>query len=84
MTTEMQLCPPFMGELMTCVLCSNTHRSTAGVSTDWRCIIVNDLFFYICPNEFPRFGASIELYKEVYTRALKVIITIINGQNHST
>jgi hypothetical protein len=38
----------------------------------------------ICPNEFPRFGASIELYKEVYTRALKVIITVINAQTDST
>jgi len=33
----------------------------------------------ICPNEFPRFGTSEEAYKDVYTRALKVIITIING-----
>jgi len=84
MSIEAQLGLPLIGELMTCVLCGCTHRSNFGVSTDWRCIIVNDRFFYICPNEFPRFGESIELYKEVYTRALKVIITIINGQADST
>ena len=62
---------PFMGEMMTCILCGKQARSDPSVESNWRAIVIGDKRYYACRDEFPPDGASSEVFKVAYVRFIK-------------
>ena len=64
---------PFQGETMTCVVCGRSLESSPDVSSHWRCIVVDNVRYYACVDEFPEDGADKKAFKASYLRILKKI-----------
>jgi hypothetical protein len=60
----------FVGEMMTCVMCGAQKQSMPHVESGWRAVQMDADVFYVCPDELPRDGASVEEYKIAYDRVL--------------
>lgn len=69
---------PFMGELMTCIMCDRQARSDPQIESQWRCLVIDGRPYYVCPSEFPPDSASRKAFKLAY---LKVFIRIGQLQN---
>jgi hypothetical protein len=67
----------FRGELMRCVVCGAEEQSSPEVESQWRCVVVDEERFYVCPNEFPsdELGTR-EEFKEAYLKVMKRILSI--------
>ena len=63
----------FKDELMTCVMCGRQERCVPNISSQWRCIELENRKFYACPNEFPSDDSSAEEFKEAYIKIIKTI-----------
>jgi len=59
---------PFSGERMVCLLCGREEISNPTVSSQWRCVRLDNRTFYACPNEFPADGARAEQFMRAYKR----------------
>ncbi len=71
---------PFMGELMTCIMCGATQRSSPNVESQWRGLQADGVLYYACPAEFPPDGSEAEAFKRAYVRVLdKIMILRSNG-----
>ena len=67
---------PFMGEMMTCVMCGATRRSDPHVESQWRGIQLDEKRYYACPAEFPPDGSSTEAFKVAYLRVMNKIMVL--------
>ena len=67
----------FTGEMMTCVMCGKKEQSDPRVNTQWRCIEVDDVFYYACPDEFPEDRTATKWdYARAYDRVLRHIAKV--------
>ena len=62
---------PFMGEMMTCILCGKQARSDPSAECNWRAIAIGDKRYYACRDEFPPDGASRKAFRVAYTRFIE-------------
>lgn len=62
---------PFMGEMMTCVLCGKKETSDPEKKSNWRAVDFDGERFYACPQEFPRDGASVAAFTDAYNRVFR-------------
>lgn len=71
---------PFLGQEMVCIMCGRQQRSDPHVESQWRCIMVDDVSYYVCPAEFPPDDANKEAFTAAYIKVLTKIASI--GENH--
>lgn len=66
----------FVGETMTCTLYGKVEKSDPGVETQWRCIELDSVGYYVCPKHFPPDGSPSRRYERAYTKVLHHLIAI--------
>ncbi len=65
---------PFLGEMMTCVMCNRRERSDPNLNSQSRAVTIGGQRYYACPKEFPPDETATpaqyaEAYKKVLHRA---------------
>lgn len=66
---------PFTGETMTCVVCGKVHESDIAIESNWRCVQVDGVSWYACPDEFPAGGASEEQFQAAYEAVFQAVLS---------
>ena len=70
---------PFMGEMMTCVMCGRQQKSDPLTQSQWRAIEADGVRYYACPAEFPPDTASSAAFQLAYNRVLARIVQRAKG-----
>lgn len=65
---------PFMGETMTCCMCSKQQTSDPAVESNWRMVEVDGKPYYVCTDHFPADGSSEEAFHDAYLAVLRHIM----------
>ena len=66
---------PFMGELMTCVMCGKQEQSDPKVKSDWRTVEPDGVRYYVCPDHFPPDETGTrEQFRQAYIAVFKKVL----------
>lgn len=63
----------FQGEMMTCIMCGKQQKSDPKVESDWTCIEVDSVGYYVCPQELAAAHKGKESYEVAYDRILREV-----------
>lgn len=64
---------PFMGETMTCTMCSKVQPSDPKIESQWRAVEVDGTRYYACPDHFPPDTGTREQFRQAYVAVLRKI-----------
>lgn len=64
---------PFMGEMMTCLMCGKTQQSDPKVKSDWRMLEADGVPYYVCVDHFPPDDGTKEQFASAYVAILTKI-----------
>jgi hypothetical protein len=68
---------PFVGELMTCVMCDRAERHVRNGKSNWRAFDLDgEHSYYACPEHFPPDGATAAQFKAAYAAVLSKIVAL--------
>lgn len=56
----------FDKKLMTCIVCGREEMSHPEAPSNWRCLEMDNKFFYACPDEFPPDHSGKERFQVAY------------------
>jgi len=64
---------PFMGELMTCIMCGKVEQSDPAIRSDWRIVEADGVRHYVCVDHFPPDTGTVEQFTAAYVAVLTKI-----------
>lgn len=67
----------FQGEKMKCIICGKIQHSDPHIESQWRCLVVDGMSYYVCPKHFPPDETATKAqFATAYEKVMRKIIKL--------